>query len=71
MKILSVFIDMLRPNLMNVHNHEVPEHELDRFFRQLGGTLYTNCYTPAPDTARSMACFWSGAILPATIAING
>lgn len=60
MKILSIFIDMLRPNLMNIVDHHRPESPFDQFIREMGGDLFINCYTPAPDTGRSLACLWSG-----------
>lgn len=60
MKILSIFIDMLRPNLMNIVDHDRPESPFDRYIREMGGNLFVNCHTPAPDTGRSLACLWSG-----------
>ena len=56
MKFLFVFIDMLRPNLLNICNPKENRTSLDRLINQIGGTLYTNCYTPAPDTPRSHGC---------------
>jgi hypothetical protein len=60
MKILIVFIDMLRPNMMNSFNPKVKRFELDDELEKIGGTIYNNCFTPSPDTPRSLACFWSG-----------
>jgi hypothetical protein len=37
----------------------VPETSLDETFENLGGTVFTKCYTPSPDTTRSTACLWS------------
>ena len=51
---------MLRPNALNTFNKEIPENPLDKALKKIGGTFYTNCFTPAPDTLRSLACFWSG-----------
>ena len=59
MKILILFVDMLRPNLLNVCNESVKESELSNHIKKWGGTLYTNCYTPSPDTPRSQAAFFS------------
>lgn len=59
MKIGLIFIDLLRINLMNVYDTCNYENRIDRQIKKWGGCLYTNCYTPAPDTPRSMACLWS------------
>lgn len=59
MKILMIFIDMLRPNLLNTYNKSMPINRIDRQIQNWGGTVYTNCFTPAPDTPRSNACLWS------------
>ncbi len=60
MKILSIMCDMVRPNILDFENcsSDSYEHELKR----LGGTLYRNCFSPGPDTGRSMGCYWSGKI---------
>lgn len=62
MKFLFLFIDTLRPNLMNVINPKFEESELDKLLKNLGGTIYINCFTPGPDTPRGLACFWTGLI---------
>lgn len=61
MKILALFVDALGAEYLNVCNPEHPRTIMDDFLTQLGGTMYKNCYTPAPDTPRSSACMWSGA----------
>ena len=60
MKILVVFIDMVRVNQLNLFDVSKPETLLDRKLRKMGGTLFTRCYTPAPDTPRSNACMQTG-----------
>ena len=61
MKILFIFCDMLRANLLKTFNENIQEKGLmDHWFEKLGGTCFTNCYTPAPDTPRSLACLYSG-----------
>lgn len=55
-----IFIDMLGAENLKLCNDKVEENDMDRLLKQLGGTLYANCYTPAPDTPRSSACMWSG-----------
>ena len=61
MKILVLFCDMLRANLLHTFN---PEAEgpgpLDDWFDRLGGTAFTRCYTPAPDTGRGLTCLVTG-----------
>lgn len=59
MKILMIFIDMLRPNLLNTYNKQMPVNRIDKQIQKWGGTVYTNCFTPGPDTPRSNACLWS------------
>jgi len=51
---------MLRPNMMNSFNPKIKRFELDNELAKIGGIMYNNCYTPSPDTPRSLACFWSG-----------
>ena len=53
MRILFFFCDMLRPD--KVENGAVYD-----IFKRLGGTWYTNAYTPAPETPRAMAAFYTG-----------
>lgn len=59
MKFLLIFIDMLRPGLLSVYNSKNKENRIDKQLKQWGGTIYTNCYTPAPDTPRSNGCLWT------------
>ncbi|MDR2410362.1 MAG: hypothetical protein LBE13_19935, partial [Bacteroidales bacterium] len=60
MKILLLFIDMLRVDKLSLYNHFVKQTVIDEFILNLGGTLYMNCYTPGPDTPRSLACIQTG-----------
>ena len=61
MKILFLFTDMVRANLLKTYNSEIRKDKpLDYFSKKMGGTVYLNCYSPAPDTPRSLACFHSG-----------
>ena len=60
MKILNIFIDMLGGDYLHVVNEKRPISALDMFLEDLGGTIFSRCYTPAPDTPRSTACMWSG-----------
>lgn len=59
MKILMIFVDMLRPNLLNMGNNQMKDTPLDRVLKSWKGTFYPNCFTPGPDTPRSAACLWS------------
>ena len=56
MKILAIFVDMLGADYLNVANPNAAQTDIDRMLLDIGGTFYTNCYTPAPDTPRSFAC---------------
>lgn len=60
MKILSIFIDMLSADRLNICNSDTKITNMDRLLSFLGGTVYTKTYTPAPDTPRSSACMWTG-----------
>jgi len=61
MKILVVFLDMIRPNRLSVFNSKVKsDTQLDLSLKKIGGTYYTNCFTNAPDTPRSMGIFSTG-----------
>ena len=58
MKILVVFIDMLRNDIIDKNN--ATSKNLSITLENIGGIRYSNCYTEAPDTPRSLATFWSG-----------
>lgn len=61
MKVLIVFVDMIRPNRLSSFNHEIKtETTLDIMLKNIGGTSYTNCFTPGPDTPRGLATFSTG-----------
>jgi hypothetical protein len=61
MRVLTIFIDMIRANRLQTFNLEVEqETPLDKAFRELGGTVYTNCFTPGPDTPRGIASYYTG-----------
>jgi len=63
MKVLVVFIDMIRPNRLALFNKKVKEDTpLDASLRELGGTYYTNCFSQGPDTPRGLATFATGKI---------
>ena len=54
---------MIRVDHLSLYNDNMEKTSLDLFFENLGGTILTNCYTPAPDTPRSIAGLQSG-LLP-------
>ena len=52
---------MLRANkLKNINCNINKNTSLDLWLQSFGGTIYQRCYTPAPDTPRSLACLYSG-----------
>ena len=52
---------MLRANRIQTFNPTVKNQStLDHFFAELGGTSFRNCFSPAPDTPRSLACLYTG-----------
>lgn len=59
MKILMIFVDMLRPNILGIYNKRNAGNRIDSQIEKWGGTIFTNCYTPAPDTPRSLGCLWT------------
>lgn len=60
MKILVVFIDMTRVDHLSLYNNKLDDTPIDRYLKKLGGFLYTKCYSPSPDTPRSLACMQTG-----------
>ncbi len=51
---------MIRLDHLQLFNSSVKETSLDATLRDLGGTLFTKCYSPGPDTPRSNACLQTG-----------
>lgn len=61
MRILTIFIDMIRANRLSTFNEKIPrDTPLDISFKQLGGTFYTNIYSPCPDTPRGISIYLTG-----------
>jgi hypothetical protein len=60
MKILMIFIDMIGSQYLNTCNNNTEKNSFDSLLEKMGGTIYKNCYSPAPDTQRGSACMWSG-----------
>ena len=60
MRILVIFIDMLRTSELNIFDSSKEETVFDQYLNNLGGTIYKNLFTPCPDTGRSLSTFWSG-----------
>lgn len=58
--VLLIFCDMVRGNLLSDLNKNIKESEFEIFLKSLKGTLYTNAYTPAPDTGRGYAMLQTG-----------
>ena len=61
MRVLTIFIDMIRANRLSTFNDQI-KHDtpLDTAFKDLGGTVYTNCFTPGPDTPRGISAYYTG-----------
>ena len=52
---------MVRSQMLNFDNQSTQtSSEFEDYLIQMKGTIFSNCYTPAPDTPRSMGCFYSG-----------
>ncbi len=60
MKILAVFLDMMGGSYLRTINADAQRNPMDDLMEEYGGTVYKNCFTPAPDTPRSSACMWTG-----------
>lgn len=52
---------MVRPNRLFFSNKKIKKPSpLDIALKKIGGTIYNNCFSPGPDTPRSMASFYTG-----------
>ena len=52
---------MVRANRLQLCNSDLKAPTLiDTFIEELGGVLFANTFTPAPDTPRSIAAFFTG-----------
>ena len=60
MKILIIFLDSVRPNRLGNFNKSLKKNSFDNFINSLGGNLYTNAFTPGPDSPRSTSAFLTG-----------
>ncbi|MDB9900849.1 hypothetical protein OAD37_03555 [Gammaproteobacteria bacterium] len=61
MRVLTIFIDMIRANRLSTFNSNIKKDTpLDIAFKEMGGTTYTNCFIPGPDTPRGMSTFYTG-----------
>jgi hypothetical protein len=61
MRVLTIFVDMIRANRLSTFNDDIRiDTPLDIAFKELGGTVYNNCFTPGPDTPRGMSTYYTG-----------
>jgi hypothetical protein len=61
MRVLTIFIDMIRANRLSTFNANVKrDTPLDIAFKELGGTIYNNCFSSGPDTPRGMSSYYTG-----------
>ena len=61
MRVLTIFIDMIRANRLSTFNEKIKVHTpLDKVFKELGGTIYTNCFSEGPDTPRGISSYFTG-----------
>ena len=61
MKILFLFCDMVRVEMFKSLNPSIKSStSFEDYLENMGGTFFKNCYTPAPDTPRSIACLLTG-----------
>ena len=52
--------DMLPGNRLNINNSAIPMTPVDKVLSRIGGTNFSSCFTPAPDTPRSLASLFTG-----------
>lgn len=60
MKSMIIFIDMLSGYRLHLCNKNETKKSIEGTLEELGGTVFTNCFTPCPDTPRSTASVWTG-----------
>ena len=61
MKILTIFIDMVRANRLQLFQPSITtKNKLSNYLESLGGTVFSNFITPGPDTARAMSAYFTG-----------
>tara|TARA_B100000925_G_C21973962_1_gene459215 strand:+ start:1 stop:1128 length:1128 start_codon:yes stop_codon:yes gene_type:complete len=52
---------MIRANrLSNFNANLKKDTPLDIAFKEMGGTIYTNCFTPGPDSPRGLSSYYTG-----------
>ncbi len=54
-----IFVDMLRSINQHVCNNAIPRNSLDDALSLFGGIVFSNCFSPAPDTPRGLASIWT------------
>lgn len=60
---------MLRANRLLVNDEALTRDGLEKLLESIGGTLFSNCITPGPDTPRSTGMFFTGE-LPKVSGVN-
>jgi hypothetical protein len=69
MKLVIFFADMLRANRLFVDDETSTRDGLEKLLESVGGTFFSNCITPGPDTPRSTGIFFTGE-LPKVSGVN-
>ena len=61
MRVLTIFLDMIRANRLSTFNDKVEDDTpIDVVLKELGGTVYNNCFTPGADTPRGISAYLTG-----------
>ena len=57
---MILIADMLPGNRLKINNSDIPMTQVDKVLSRIGGTNFSSCFTPAPDTPRSLASLFTG-----------
>jgi len=69
MRLVIFFADMLRANRLFLDDEASTHDGLEGLLESVGGTFFSNCITPGPDTPRSTGIFFTGE-LPKVSGVN-
>lgn len=60
MRILLYFADMVAGHMLKMDTDKASSGSLESVLKEMGGVTFVNCYSPAPDTPRSLGTIFTG-----------